>query len=429
MLPRSLSEWLARLEGLHPKEIDMGLARVAEVAGRLDVLEPAPLVFTVTGTNGKGSTCAGLDSLLRASGLRTGLYTSPHLLRYNERVAINGQPVSDEQLCDAFDAIEAARGDTSLTYFEFGTLAALWLFKREEIDAAVLEVGLGGRLDAVNLVDAHVAIVTSIDLDHAEYLGDTRESVGFEKAGIARAGKPVVCGETDLPQRFVTELARRQARLVLRDRDFQLQHTADQRLMLTGLDPTGSVQRVSLSEVSLPAGNLALAMQAFWLAGLMIAPAVAEQALREAFVAGRLEQRTISWHGQPRRLLLDVGHNPHAAKFLAAALSKADGPRHAVFGLLADKDLSGIVSELHGFFDRWAVAPLSSARSRPARDLVTHLVATGERAEAYDSVGHALQMTLDETPAGSEIIIFGSFFCVADAILWLSDQAQELTNG
>lgn len=428
MLPRSLSEWLARLEGLHPKEIDMGLARVAEVARRLDVIEPAKLIFTVTGTNGKGSTCAGLDSLLRASGLRTGLYTSPHLLRYNERVVINGQPVSDDCLCDAFEAIEAARGDISLTYFEFGTLAALWLFKRERVDAAVLEVGLGGRLDAVNVVDSHVAIITSIDLDHAEYLGNTRESVGYEKAGIARAGKPVVCGETDLPQGFVTELQRRQARLLLRGRDFHL-HCADGECVLSGTDSTGTAQRVSLSEVRLPAGNLALAVQAFWLAGLNLSPAVAQQALREAYVAGRLEGRTISWHGQPRRLLLDVGHNPHAAAFLAAALGKADGPRHAVFGLLADKDLTGVVSALHGVFDRWAVAPLSSPRSRPARDLVTHLVATGERAEAYDSVGQALQMTLDETPVGSEIVIFGSFFCVADAILWLSNQAQELTHG
>lgn len=429
MFPRSLSEWLARLEGLHPKEIDMGLARVAEVARRLDVLSPARLVFTVTGTNGKGSTCVGLDSLLRASGLRTGLYTSPHLLRYNERVVIDGQPVSDRQLCEAFEAIEVARGDISLTYFEFGTLSALWLFKRGNVDAVVLEVGLGGRLDAVNLVDSDIAIVTSIDLDHAEYLGDTRESVGYEKAGIARAGKPLVCGETDLPRRFIAEIERRQARLVLRDRDFHLTRAGDGQFVLTGLGSTEKPERLSLSNVRLPAANLALAVQAFWLAGLDMAPAVAEQALRDAFVAGRLERRTISWHGQPRRLLLDVGHNPHAAAFLAAAMGEADSPRYAVFGLLADKDLSGVVSELHGVFDRWAVAPLSSPRSRPARDLVTHLVATGEKAEAYESVGQALQMTLDETPVGSEIIIFGSFFCVADAILWLSDQAQELTNG
>ena len=173
MSKRSLSEWLTRLEGLHPTEIDMGLARVRQVAERLDVLKPAPLVFTVTGTNGKGSTCAGLESLLQAAGQATGCYTSPHLLQYNERVRINGEMVSDEALCRAFTVVDEARGDVSLTYFEFGTLAALWLFAAAELDAVVLEVGLGGRLDAVNVVDANVAVVTSIGLDHQEYLGDT----------------------------------------------------------------------------------------------------------------------------------------------------------------------------------------------------------------------------------------------------------------
>lgn len=427
-MPRSLPEWLARLEGLHPTEIDMGLARVAEVARRLDVLKPADLVFTVTGTNGKGSTCAGLDSLLRAAGLRTGLYTSPHLLRYNERVCIDGRPVPDADLCSAFEAIEIARSDISLTYFEFATLAALWLFHRAGVDAAVLEVGLGGRLDAVNIVDADIAVVTSIGLDHAEYLGDTRDSVGYEKAGIARAGRPLVCGEPDLPAGFTEEIARRQARLLWRGRDFQVALDAEGAL-LQGCNAAGRLRKLRLPETPLPIGNLVLAMQAFWLAGLDLPEAVAAQALRDAFVAGRLERRTISWHGQPRRLLLDVGHNPHAAAFLSNALKHEQMPRHAVFGLLADKDLSGVVAELHGLFEGWAVAPLSSPRSRPARDLVTHLIATGERAQACESVAEALQTTLDETPAGTEIVVFGSFFCVADAILWLSNQTQELTNG
>ncbi|SDS14709.1 dihydrofolate synthase / folylpolyglutamate synthase [Halopseudomonas xinjiangensis] len=428
MLPRSLPEWLAHLEGLHPREIDMGLARVAEVADRLGVLKPADLVFTVTGTNGKGSACAGLDSLLRAGGLRTGLYTSPHLLNYNERVAIGGAPVSDADLCLAFEAIEAAREHVSLTYFEFGTLAALWLFRRAEVAAVVLEVGLGGRLDAVNLVDADVAIVTSIGLDHAEYLGDTRDSVGYEKAGIARAARPLVCGERDLPSSFTDEIERRQARLVLRDSDFSVRQS-EPGPILVGLSASGQPKQLALPEVQLPIDNLVLAVQAFWLAGLDLPVAVAEQALRDAFVAGRLERRTISWHGQPRKLLLDVGHNPHAAAFLAHTLRTDPVPRHAVFGLLADKDLSGIVAELHGVFESWSVAPLPSPRSRPARDLVTHLIATGERAEACDSVAEALQLSLDETPAGTEIVVFGSFFCVAEAILWLSNQVQELTNG
>ncbi|MFO7705801.1 MAG: Mur ligase family protein, partial [Halopseudomonas sp.] len=181
-----LAGWLARLEQLHPTEIDMGLQRVASVATRLGLSRPAALVFTVTGTNGKGSTCAALNALLQQAGLRTGVYSSPHLLAYNERVSIDGQPVSDSSLCEAFARIDAARADTSLTYFEFGTLAALLLFQQAGLDALVLEVGLGGRLDAVNIIDPDVAVVTSIGLDHQEYLGDTRESVGFEKAGILR---------------------------------------------------------------------------------------------------------------------------------------------------------------------------------------------------------------------------------------------------
>ena len=216
----SLADWLARLEKLHPKDIDMGLGRVGQVAGRLGVLKPAPLVFTVTGTNGKGSTCATLGSLLQCAGLRTGVYSSPHLLHYNERVTINGQQASDAELCEAFGAVEAARDDISLTYFEFGTLAALWLFQRAGLDAVVLEVGLGGRLDAVNVVDADIAVVTSIGLDHQEFLGNSRESVAFEKAGIIRAGRPVVSGETDLPDTFMAEVQRLDARLLLLDRDY-----------------------------------------------------------------------------------------------------------------------------------------------------------------------------------------------------------------
>ena len=193
-----LPAWLSYLEQLHPKTIDLGLERVAEVRQRLD-LNPTFPIIAVAGTNGKGSTCAMLEAILLAAGYRVGLYTSPHLLRYNERVRINGEEASDAALCEAFAAVEQARGEVSLTYFEFGTLAAVWLFARAGLDAAILEVGLGGRLDAVNAFDADCAVLTSVDFDHMDYLGDSRLAIGYEKAGIFRAGKPAVCGEFDLP--------------------------------------------------------------------------------------------------------------------------------------------------------------------------------------------------------------------------------------
>lgn len=195
MTPTSLSDWLAYLEQLHPSAIDMGLDRSRQVALQLGLTRPARQVITVTGTNGKGSTCAFVAALLQAQGLKVGVYSSPHLLRYNERVKVQGVEATDQELCDAFAAVEAARGDVTLTYFEMGTLAAFWLFEQAGLDAVVLEVGLGGRLDAVNLVDADLALVTSIGVDHAEYLGDTRESVAFEKVGIFRAGCPALCGD------------------------------------------------------------------------------------------------------------------------------------------------------------------------------------------------------------------------------------------
>lgn len=418
-----LAAWLRRLEGLHPAEIDMGLGRVAEVASRLAITTPAPLVFTVTGTNGKGSTCAALDSLLRQSGRRSGCYSSPHLVHYNERVTIDGQPVSDADLCQAFAAIDQARAEISLTYFEFGTLAALWLFQRAGLDAVVLEVGLGGRLDAVNIVDADVAVVTSIGLDHSDYLGDSRDSVGYEKAGILRHGRPLVCSETDLPPRFVEQIRRLEVGMLQRGRDYGWQPAAQGAWRLFGND--GRQRRdIELPPVRLPRDNLCSALQAFWAAGLDMPDEQIRTALVAAFVPGRLDQRRVQWKGQARRLLLDVGHNPQAAAFLAAHLQAEPGRRHAVFGLLSDKDLSGIVQPLQGYFQSWAVAPLPSSRSRDAESLARELSAAGEQARACSSIGEAIARQLDDIPGDAEIVIFGSFFCVSEAILWLNAQTS-----
>lgn len=420
--PMDLAAWLRRLEGLHPSEIDMGLARVSQVATRLAVQRPAPLVFTVTGTNGKGSTCAALDSLLRCSGRRSGCYTSPHLVHYNERVCIDGQPVTDADLCAAFAAIDQARGDISLTYFEFGTLAALWLFQRAGLDAVVLEVGLGGRLDAVNIVDADVAVVTSIGLDHADYLGDSRDSVGYEKAGILRPGGKLVCSETDLPARFSHQVEQLQVSMWQRGRDYRWQSAAAESWEFCG-QRGGRSATLELPAVGLPRDNLATALQAFWVAGLDMSDAQIAAALGATAIPGRLDQRSLEWQGQQRWLMLDVGHNPQAAEYLAGHLATGARKQHvAVFGLLADKNLAGILQPLRGQFDNWAVAPLPTPRSRAPEQLVDELQGAGQSARAFPSIGEAIAWQLDNTSAETEIIIFGSFFCVAEAILWLDKQ-------
>ncbi|WP_439858983.1 bifunctional tetrahydrofolate synthase/dihydrofolate synthase [Pseudomonas sp. MBLB4136] len=432
MIARSLGEWLAYLEQLHPAAIDMGLERSREVAQRLALGKPAPLVITVTGTNGKGSTCAFLASLLEEQGLRVGVYSSPHLLRYNERVRIAGAEASDASLCEAFAAVEAARGEISLTYFEVGTLAAFWLFQRAALDAVVLEVGLGGRLDAVNLIDADLALVTSIGLDHAEWLGDTRESVAYEKAGIFRAGKPALCGDPQPPQPLLDQVALLAAPFFLRGRDYDLDLGAEH-WSWSGLSGQGERLLVEgLPLLDLPMENAALALQAYALLDLPWQADTITRALLRTRVAGRLDRRTLNWQGKSLTLLLDVGHNPHAAAYLAQRLAArpSTGKRLAVFGLLADKDLAGVVTPLLGVIADWAVAPLPTSRSRPAAELEAQLRNGGAQVSAHADVQSALLAQCERASAGDEILLFGSFYCVAEALDWLARHATgEMQDG
>lgn len=426
MTERSLADWLAYLEQLHPSAIDMGLERCREVAQRLGLTRLAPRVITVTGTNGKGSTCAFIASLLQEQGLKVGLYSSPHLLRYNERVQIDGVEASDAMLCQAFAVVEAARGETSLTYFEMGTLAAFWLFQQAHLDAVVLEVGLGGRLDAVNLVDADIALVTSIGIDHADWLGDTRESVAFEKAGIFRPGKPALCGDLEPPQPLLEQVALLDTPFFLRGRDYDLTVDA-QGWSWYGLDDQGKVlQLQQLPLLDLPMENAALALQAYALTGLPWQAGQIRQALLNTRVTGRLDRRSLNWQGKSLTLLLDVGHNPHAAEYLAQRLaSRAPlGRRLAVFGLLADKDLAGVVTPLLSAVDEWAVAPLPTGRTRDAGELQAFLHNSGARVTAHADVQTALEAQCASASADDEILLFGSFYCVAEALDWLARQAN-----
>jgi dihydrofolate synthase/folylpolyglutamate synthase len=404
----------------------MGLQRARDVLQRMGLSKLAPRVITVTGTNGKGSTCAFIAALLQAQGLKVGVYSSPHLLRYNERVQIAGVEASDAELCEAFAVVEAARGETSLTYFEMGTLAAFWLFQQAGLDALVLDVGLGGRLDAVNLLDADIAVVTSIGIDHIDWLGDSRESVAFEKAGIFRAGKPALCGDLNPPQPLLDQVALLNAPFFLRGRDYDLSVSA-QDWSWFGLDHQGAVVRLAhLPLLDLPMENAALALQAYAVMQLPWQPEVIAQALQQTRVTGRLDRRVLNWQGKSLTLLLDVGHNPHAAEYLARRLASRSilGKRLAVFGLLADKDLPGVVAPLLSAVDSWAVTALPISRTRSAAELHAHLHESGALVAAYSSVQAALEAQCEQAADGDELLLFGSFYCVAEALGWLARQAN-----
>lgn len=431
MTSRSLADWLAYLEQLHPTAIDMGLDRVRAVAARMAMTRPAPLVVTVTGTNGKGSTCAFIASLLNAQGLKVGSYSSPHLLRYNERVLLSGREASDAELCEAFAVVEAARGEISLTYFEMGTLAAFWLFERAGLDAVVLEVGLGGRLDAVNIVDADLAVITNIGLDHADWLGNSRESVAYEKAGILREGKPALCGDLDPPQPLLDHANSLSAPLLLRGRDFDLAMGAGD-WHWRGVDAAGApLELHGLPLLTLPMENAALALQAYAMLGLPWDPARLARALLQTRVVGRLDSRQVVWNGRRIALLLDVGHNPHAAAFLAQRLEQRPvaGTRLAVFGLLADKDLAGVLDALVPSISDWAVAPLPTPRTQSATQLAQALLERGASVSEYATIEQALDAQCARAESVDEILVFGSFYCVAAALEWLEQQVGDGGHG
>jgi len=414
--PASLAAWLAYLETLHPKAIALGLERVRDVLGRLPAHIDCP-VITVGGTNGKGSTCAMLESIYRSAGYATGLYASPHLLRYNERIRIRGAEAGDEALVQSFNAVEDARGDVPLTYFEFGTLAALWLFARARLDVLVLEVGLGGRLDAVNAVDADVAVITSVDIDHVDYLGPTRDGIGREKAGIFRPSRPAICGDRDPPATVEVTARDIGATLLVLGRDYDF---TDERTQWRYRGPRG--ERYGLPVPALR-GAYQLANASTALAAIDLLHdrlPVSAQGIREGLLAVVLPGRFQVLPGRPT-VVLDVAHNPHAARALADALATMGfhPQTFAVCAMLADKDMRGVVDALRPRIDRWFVAGLPGARGGgPAgiRDALLAAGVDGDAVRAYDDVATAFRAAREDASEADRIVVFGSFFTVAAAL-------------
>lgn len=414
----TLPEWLAYLEALHPSTIDMGLARVEQVRDALG-LKPAFPILTVGGTNGKGSVCAMLSSILRAAGYRVGTYTSPHLLDYNERVMIDLVPASDAALVDSFRAIEVARQQTSLTYFEFGTLAALRLFTDANVDVAVLEVGLGGRLDAVNAFDPDVSAVVSIGLDHQSYLGNTREEIGYEKAGIYRAHKPAFCADPQPPQSLLDHAHALGADFRLLGRDYGYQKQNEDRQWMAW--SKGRAQHHALpfpalrGDYQLGNAALALAMLDAMHTRLPVSLGDIKQGLLEVVWPARFQILP----GRPA-VVFDVGHNPHAAKVLRANLDQMGfyPNTRAVFGMMADKDIAGVVSCLADRIDIWHVAAPALPRAASAQSVaetVRHYNPQA-RVHIHASVAQAWSAACESASENDRILAFGSFHTVAEVM-------------
>lgn len=415
--PETLAGWLALLEARHGHSIQLGLERVAAVRGRLGVVLECP-VITVGGTNGKGSTCAMLEAILLAAGYRVGLYTSPHLLRYNERVRLDGREASDQDLATAMARVEAARDDGELTYFEHGTLAALAFFAAARPDVLILEVGLGGRLDAVNIVDPDCAIVTSVALDHVEHLGADRERIGFEKAGIFRSGRAAICADPQPPQSLLEHASEIGARLHVSGRDFGF---SGDRQQWNFWGRGGTLRRGGLAYPALRGANQLLNAAAV-IAALDVLRdrlPVSMQAVRQGLMLVELPGRFQVLPGRPS-VVLDVAHNVQAVGVLSDNLSNMGffPETWAVFSILSDKDVEGVVARIRDRIDHWLVAGLPGARGLAAEDLAERVRRAGGATDVRvcPDPAAAYELARMQAGEGDRIVVFGSFLTVAAVV-------------
>lgn len=416
----SVDDWLAYLEALHPVKIDMGLDRVGQVLDRLEIPRQWPIpVIMLAGTNGKGTTGAALEAMAAAAGLKAGVYSSPHLLHYSERVRLNRTPITDAELCQAFAAVEQARAGISLSYFEFGTLAAFWYFWQQPLDLLVLEVGLGGRLDAVNLIDADLAVITNVDFDHQEFLGTSLDAIGREKAGILRPGRPALVGMREPPQSVLDRAQELGCPLKRWQQDFEL--SADGRYR------AGAITLDGVQVPHLPRVNAALALTALLeLAPRLPIPVDAmRQALAQVQLLGRMNLHTDGdcfW-------LLDVAHNPQSVRYLAEKVESFPARRKiAICSMLADKDIEASLLPVAGCFDGWWLAGLAIPRGLNAAALAARVPSLN--AQLAETLASACQQARQQAEPGDLLVIFGSFHTVAaalacDALAWTQTRQQE----
>lgn len=420
----SLKSWLTWLEQCHPQEIELGLDRIRVVAARLNLLTPAARVITVAGTNGKGSCVTSAAALLCASGLRTGVYTSPHLMRYNERIVIDGVAASDEEICAAFVKIQSATAGVSLTYFEFGTLAAIEIFTRRQVDVMVLEVGLGGRLDAVNILSPDVAVITSIDIDHSAWLGNDRESIGFEKAGIMRSGRPVVCADSHPPESLLTVAGDVGAHWYGIDQDFGY-------LTINGiwrwwgqLPEEGRLELESSVLPGLPLPSVAAAIQAVLLLGIQLSAPIVASTLGGLTMPGRFQQ--MEYCG--RNLILDVAHNPAASAYLCTRLLEhpCAGRTYALAAMMSDKDHFNSLRNLAPAIDSWYLAALPEVpRAASIGQMEQSLHELELVAEGSGTLAECLGLLCKTATAADRIVVWGSFYTVAAALSVMLPQERS----
>jgi len=421
---RALAQWLQRLERLQPERIELGLARVAAVHARMQLAKPARQVITVAGTNGKGSTSALIDAIARAAGWKVGLYTSPHLVRYNERVRIDAAEVDDARLVAAFNAVDTAREGTPLTYFEFGTLAALWAFAQQPLDLVVLEVGLGGRLDAVNVVDPDVAVITTVGFDHEDWLGHSLDQIGFEKAGIARANRPLIVGDDDPPSSVLRHAYALGAVAIRAGCDFLFERHGDH---WRWREP-GFQLHLPLPALAAPVQlrNAAIAIAAVRALGRRISRQDYADGIASTRLPGRLQR--FEHHGIEIRI--DIGHNPQAAAALASWLGQREGGGqvHALYAALTDKDAVGVVNALRAHVQHWWLAGSLAAggRGQSVSALAARLADTAAaHAQGYPDIASALAAALSAARQGDLILVFGSVHAAAEAVRVVQDVAGE----